>query len=127
MRWQIQSGVGRNPPRRATMPVKSGSDSPRSWNRRASVPAAAASGGSSGAFSTETPPVADASPAEANDVELLRKAADGDGRAFHALVDRHAQRLYRLAVSLVGSTADAEDVVQETFAGAFKGLRQFEG
>ena len=64
---------------------------------------------------------------EANDVDLLRKAAAGDGRAFHALVDRHAQRMYRLALSLVGNATDAEDVVQEAFAGAFRGLSGFEG
>jgi RNA polymerase sigma-70 factor (ECF subfamily) len=64
---------------------------------------------------------------EADDIELWRRAGDGDAAAFHALVDRHAQRLYRLAVSLVGNAADAEDVVQETLIGAFRGLRSFEG
>ena len=64
---------------------------------------------------------------EATDAELLRKAATGDGAAFHALVDRHAQRMYRIAVSLVGNAADAEDVLQEAFAGAYKGLSGFEG
>jgi RNA polymerase sigma-70 factor (ECF subfamily) len=62
-----------------------------------------------------------------DDAELLRKAASGDGKAFHALVDRHAPRMYRLAVSLVGNAADAEDVLQETFTGVFKGMAKFEG
>jgi RNA polymerase sigma-70 factor (ECF subfamily) len=61
------------------------------------------------------------------DTGLLRKAAAGDGEAFHALLDRHMDRLYRLAVSLVGNSADAEDVLQETFAGAYRGLDRFEG
>jgi len=64
---------------------------------------------------------------QADDIELLRRAADGDSGAFHALVDRHAQRLYRVAVSLVGNAVDAEDVLQETFIGAFRGLQGFEG
>jgi RNA polymerase sigma-70 factor, ECF subfamily len=64
---------------------------------------------------------------EADDIDLMRRAAAGDARSFHALVDRHAQRLFRLAVSLVGNATDAEDVLQETFIGAFKGLRSFEG
>jgi len=64
---------------------------------------------------------------EARDIQLVRRACDGDSRAFHDLLDRHAQRLYRLAVSLVDNTADAEDVVQETFIGAYRGLRSFEG
>jgi RNA polymerase sigma-70 factor, ECF subfamily len=61
------------------------------------------------------------------DLALLRKSAAGDGHAFHDLVDRHADRLYRLAVTLVGATADAEDVLQETFTGAYRGLSGFQG
>jgi RNA polymerase sigma-70 factor, ECF subfamily len=76
---------------------------------------------------TEKPSVAESSSPEVSDVDLLRQAAAGDGRAFHQLVDRHGDRLFRLSVSLIGNSSDAEDVVQETFAGAFKGLRQFEG
>jgi RNA polymerase sigma-70 factor (ECF subfamily) len=61
------------------------------------------------------------------DLELVRRAAGGDGAAFHALVDRHASELMRLAVSLAASRADAEDVLQETFIGAYQGLRRFDG
>lgn len=64
---------------------------------------------------------------EASDIALLHKASGGDAGAFHTLADRHADRLYRLAVSLVGNRFDAEDIVQETFIGAFKGMRGFEG
>lgn len=73
----------------------------------------------------ETPRVEGTSP-EATDIELLRKAGAGDGDAFHQLVDRHADRLYRLAVSLVGNASDAEDVLQECLAGAYHGLKSFE-
>jgi RNA polymerase sigma-70 factor (ECF subfamily) len=62
----------------------------------------------------------------ADDIDLLHRAADGDEAAFHRLVDRHAQSLYRLAYSLIGNAADAEDVLQETFVGAFRGLGGFE-
>src|ERR1700689_2935034 len=75
--------------------------------------------------SRETPQVVQFNP-EADDIELLHRAGSGDSAAFHALVDRHAQRLYRLAVSLIGNAADAEDVLQETFIGAFRGLGSFE-
>ena len=61
------------------------------------------------------------------DSELLAKSTAGDRHAFHALVDRHADRLYRLAVSLVGNAVDAEDVLQEAFAGAYRGLSGFQG
>jgi len=59
-----------------------------------------------------------------SDPELVERARRGDGAAFHGLVDRHAAALYALAVNLVGRD-DAEDVVQETLAGAFAGLSGF--
>jgi RNA polymerase sigma-70 factor (ECF subfamily) len=61
------------------------------------------------------------------DWELVRKVLFGDHEAFHRLLDRHAPGLYGVAINLVGSPADAEDVLQETFAGAFRGLRTFRG
>ena len=64
---------------------------------------------------------------EISDLDLVRKSAGGDHQAFHALVDRHAKALFRIALSLSASRADAEDLVQETFAGAFKSLARFDG
>jgi len=60
-------------------------------------------------------------------MELVRKAAGGDHGAFHALVDRHAKVLFRTALSLSSTRSDAEDLVQETFAGAYKSLPRFDG
>ena len=74
---------------------------------------------------TQTQPVQ--SLQDADDLKLLRKAGAGDARAFHELLDHHADRLFRLAYSLLGNAADAEDVVQETFAGAYRGIGGFEG
>ena len=62
---------------------------------------------------------------QARDLQLIQMARDGDEKAFHELVDRHASQLFRLAYSLVGSGADAEDIVQETFVAAFRHLRVF--
>jgi RNA polymerase sigma-70 factor (ECF subfamily) len=62
-----------------------------------------------------------------SDAQLVRSAARGDGEAFCELSERHARRLFRLAVSLCGNAADAEDVLQETLAGAYQGLERFEG
>ncbi len=61
------------------------------------------------------------------DLELAQRARQGDDEAFHELVDRHAAGLYRLAFSLVGNAADAEDVVQEALCGALRTLRGFQG
>ncbi len=64
---------------------------------------------------------------DVEDVELAAKAAQGDAAAFHALVDRHSDRLFRIAIALVGNNADAEDVLQETLIGAFRSLKGFQG
>jgi RNA polymerase sigma-70 factor (ECF subfamily) len=62
-----------------------------------------------------------------SDQELLKLSIDGDSRAFHALVDRHAAELFRLAMSLSRNRAEAEDIVQETLIGAFRGMGKFDG
>ncbi|MDP9174644.1 MAG: RNA polymerase sigma factor [Planctomycetota bacterium] len=64
---------------------------------------------------------------EESDPELVRRAADGERLAFQTLVQRHAKYLFSLAYSLVGCGADAEDVVQESLTGAYRGLRKYEG
>ncbi len=43
-----------------------------------------------------------------------------------ALVQQHYPYLYRLAYSIVGDPAEADDVVQESFVTAFKKLEQYE-
>jgi RNA polymerase sigma-70 factor (ECF subfamily) len=65
----------------------------------------------------EARPVA-AAPEE---LELLRRIEAGDQDAFRALVDRHGRYLYGVAHALLGNSADAEDVVQETFVAVIKG------
>src|SRR5579884_258780 len=62
-----------------------------------------------------------------DDLQLVRQSVAGDVRAFHELVHRHEQRMYRLAVSMVGNSTDAEDVLQEALAGAYRNLKTFEG
>jgi RNA polymerase sigma-70 factor (ECF subfamily) len=61
------------------------------------------------------------------DAALLARIRDGDKAACAECVDQHAPAVYRLAVRLMGSEAEAEDVVQETFLSAFKGMERFEG
>ncbi|KYG23955.1 RNA polymerase sigma factor [Bradyrhizobium sp. AT1] len=48
------------------------------------------------------------------DSELLDRLATGDEIAFRALVERHIDRAYAIALRIVGNAADAEDVVQDT-------------
>lgn len=66
-------------------------------------------------------------PLEDSDIDLLRTARTGDDGAFRKLVDRYAKDLFRVALSLTRNRADAEDVIQETFLGAYRGLKGFAG
>ena len=62
-----------------------------------------------------------------SDEQLVRRATHGDHAAFCALADRYSLYLFRVARSLVGDDTDAEDVVQQTLTGAFRGLSGFRG
>ncbi|MDY7010413.1 MAG: sigma factor, partial [Planctomycetota bacterium] len=62
-----------------------------------------------------------------SDAEIARRIRKGDPSAFHGLVDQYSQYLFGLALSLVGNWADAEDILQETYAGAFRGIGSFKG
>ncbi|MDC2958411.1 sigma-70 family RNA polymerase sigma factor [Streptomyces gilvifuscus] len=58
---------------------------------------------------------------------LAVRAAEGDEDAFALLVRRHAPTLLRLATSLLGSRAEAEDAVQDAFLSAWRRLPEFQG
>ena len=62
-----------------------------------------------------------------HDAALLARLRTGDRSAFAALVGRHSGSLLRVAQSLVRDRAVAEEVVQETWLGAFAGMGAFEG
>ena len=58
--------------------------------------------------------------------ELLARARDGDGEAFRQLVDPHRHELQVHCYRVLGSLADAEDLLQETLLAAWQGLAGFE-
>jgi RNA polymerase sigma-70 factor (ECF subfamily) len=62
-----------------------------------------------------------------SDGELLRRLQAGDEGAFVLLVERHNGAMLRLALSFVPSRAVAEEVVQDTWLAALRGLGSFEG
>tara|TARA_B100000315_G_C14586223_1_gene593159 strand:+ start:3833 stop:4444 length:612 start_codon:yes stop_codon:yes gene_type:complete len=59
------------------------------------------------------------------DNELVVRVQQGQHDAFEELVSRYAGRLYSMGRRMCGNDADAEDMLQEAFASAFKGLDAF--
>lgn len=64
---------------------------------------------------------------EIPDAELVQRARHGEDEALGALVRRHQDGVYRLALSYVREPDTAEDVVQDVFVKAFRALDRFRG
>lgn len=58
----------------------------------------------------------------AEDRALVQKAIQSDRLAMQQIVERHQDRVYRLAYRLAGDVEMAQDVAQETFLKAFENL-----
>ncbi len=61
------------------------------------------------------------------DAALVRRFLDGDEAAFELIVDRHRDRLIATAKSILKNTADAEEIAQDAFVSAHRGLAGFRG
>jgi RNA polymerase sigma-70 factor (ECF subfamily) len=58
---------------------------------------------------------------------LLRHAQGGDREAFRAIMQRHNQRLFRVARAVVRNDDEAEDVLQDSYLKAFSAIGLFRG
>ena len=63
----------------------------------------------------------------ATDDALVKRAQQDDERAFGELVTRYESKVYSLAMKMLRNPEDAEDVLQETFLRAYRGLKSFKG
>jgi RNA polymerase sigma-70 factor (ECF subfamily) len=68
------------------------------------------------------PPGGPPGPAELDEATLAVRAGEGDVDAFEELVLRYQGPVYRLALRMLGGAAEAEDVTQDTFLAAWRGL-----
>ena len=59
------------------------------------------------------------------DAGLVRRAREGDYRAFEQLFERYRTMAYRFAYQMVGRRDDAEDIVQEAFVRAYQNLHRY--
>ena len=61
------------------------------------------------------------------DDELIGRVRRGETRHFAELVHRYQDPVYGMAVRFIRSPAEAEDLAQEAFLRAFRGLEGFKG
>jgi RNA polymerase sigma-70 factor (ECF subfamily) len=59
------------------------------------------------------------------DLELVQEAKSGSRQAFSELVGRHQRSMLRLALRMTRQWDLAEDIVQESFFKAYRGLERF--
>src|SRR5690242_12193165 len=59
---------------------------------------------------------------EPDDGDLVARVRQGEGAAFALIMRRHNRRLFRTVRAMLGNDAEAEEVVQETYARAFAAL-----
>ena len=62
-----------------------------------------------------------------DDNEIIRSVLNGDQQAYAQLVDRYQSFVFTLALRLVKSREDAEEVAQDVFVKAYRYLADFKG
>jgi RNA polymerase sigma-70 factor (ECF subfamily) len=68
-----------------------------------------------------------AEPLAGDSAEFLARLRGGDRQAFEELVRVQQHRVYGLALRMLGNAAEAQDVAQEVFLRAHRGLADFRG
>ena len=58
---------------------------------------------------------------------MIASILAGDAQLFHELIRPYERRVYAMALSFLRNEADAEDVAQDAFLKAFRGLASFRG
>jgi len=65
--------------------------------------------------------------ANLDDSYLVQRARVGSTEAFEVLVHRYRDRVFRVALRMVGDRASAEDVAQDALVSAWRALPSFKG
>ncbi len=58
-------------------------------------------------------------------INLVDRCVQGDTDGYRLLYDHYSKAMYNTALRIVNNTADAEDILQESFSDAFRTLDSF--
>lgn len=64
---------------------------------------------------------------EQNEMELIKKSAEGDTKSFNVLAKSHQPKLYGTIYNMVRNHEDTEDLIQIVMAKCYKSLARFKG
>jgi RNA polymerase sigma-70 factor, ECF subfamily len=62
-----------------------------------------------------------------SDLDMVKRAQQGDSDAFAALFHQHKARIYSVCLRMTNNTAEAEDLTQDAFLQVFRKLATFRG
>jgi len=63
----------------------------------------------------------------ADDMLLVKQALSGNRKSFEQIVKKYQSSVARTTISMLGQSADAEDVGQETFIRFYRSMDQYKG
>jgi RNA polymerase sigma-70 factor (ECF subfamily) len=66
-------------------------------------------------------------PRQESDLDLVKRAQEGDPDAFSFLFYAHKARIYSVCLRMTSNTAEAEDLTQDAFMQVFRKLSTFRG
>ncbi len=66
-------------------------------------------------------------PSVPTDRELVERINTGESELLGELISRYEDRVYNLALRMMGNREDAEDVLQDTFLNVIRSLDRFQG
>jgi RNA polymerase sigma-70 factor (ECF subfamily) len=73
------------------------------------------------------PPTATFANDKMSEAEAIQRAPDGDMAAFECLYRLHSRRVYAICMRMLGNTAEAEDLTQDTFLLLLRKIHTFRG
>ncbi len=76
---------------------------------------------------TAKEPGAKVTVANPTDAELVQACLEGRREAFDTIVERHQRHVYQLCYRFAGNHEDANDLAQDVFIRAYRGLKTFKG